>query len=36
LDKWLDKHPIENYIILYKRTIPERKFGELKENRGKG
>jgi len=30
LDKWLDKHPTENDIILHKRTIFERKFGELK------
>jgi hypothetical protein len=33
LDKWLDKHPMENDIILLWRTVFERKFGKLKEIR---
>jgi len=33
LDKWLDKHLVENDIILLWRTVFERKFGKLKGNR---
>jgi len=33
LGKYIDKHLMENDIILFKRTDFGRKFGELKENR---